>query len=72
MQNEFASSKNKETMHSSQGCSFLIKRIQPREKYGKAYDKCLVDGKPNNEYREQCYPDILDNEILCAGLIRFY
>lgn len=60
-------SKDEETMYSSKGRSFLVERIQPRGKYGKAYGKCFVDGKLNNEYREQCYPEITDDEIPCAG-----
>ena len=47
--------------------TFLVETVKPRGKYGKAYGKCFVDGKPNNEYREQCYPQITDEEIPCAG-----
>ncbi len=58
-----ARSKDKKTMYSQNGRSFLVERIE----HGKAYGKCFVDGVPNNEYREQCYPNITDDEIPCAG-----
>ena len=41
--------------------------VKPRGKYGKAYGKCFVDGKPNDSYRQECYPEIKDEEIPCAG-----
>lgn len=62
-----ARSKDEETMYSSKGRSFIVERIEAHGKYGKAYGKCLVDGKPNNEYRENRYPEITNDEIPCAG-----
>lgn len=47
--------------------TFLVEKVEPRGKYGKAYGKCLVDGKPNDTYRKECYPNITDEEIPCAG-----
>ena len=38
------------------------RRIDP-----KAYGKCFVNGKPDDTYRQECYPDIKDEEIPCAG-----
>ncbi len=47
--------------------TFLVETVKPRGKYGKAYGKCFVDGKPDDTYRQECYPDIKDEEIPCAG-----
>lgn len=58
---------DEETLYSNKGRTFLVEKIQPRGIYGKAFGKCFVDGVPNNEYREQCYPSITDDEIPCAG-----
>ena len=41
--------------------------VKPRGKYGKAYGKCFVNGKPDDTYRKECYPNIKDEEIPCAG-----
>ena len=47
--------------------TFLVETVKPRGKYGKAYGKCFVNGKPDDTYRQECYPDIKDEEIPCAG-----
>lgn len=47
--------------------TFLVEKVEPRGKYGKAYGKCFVDGKPDDTYRKDCYPNISDEEIPCAG-----
>lgn len=47
--------------------TFLVERVEPRGKYGRAFGKCFVDGKPNDTYRTECHPDITDEEIPCAG-----
>ena len=44
--------------------TFLVETVKPRGKYGKAYGKCFVNGKPDDSYRQECYPDIKDEEIL--------
>lgn len=44
-----AISRDEETMYSQMGRSFIVERVQLQGKYGKAYGKCLVDGKPNDE-----------------------
>lgn len=56
-----------ERMYSNRDRCFLVEKIEPKGKYGKAYGKAFVDGIPNNEYRDNCYPDIKDDEIPCAG-----
>lgn len=43
--------------------TFLVETVKPRGKYGKAYGKCFVDGKPDDSYRQECYPNIKDEEI---------
>lgn len=47
--------------------TFFGEKVKPRGKYGKAYGKCFVDGKPDDSYRQECYPTIKDEEISCAG-----
>lgn len=54
------------TMYSQKGRTFIVERIRPSGKYGKAYGKCLVDGIPNDEYGEQYDSEIMDGEIPCA------
>ena len=46
----------------NQDRTFLVETVKPRGKYGKAYGKCFDD-----TYRQECYPDIKDEEIPCAG-----
>ena len=46
---------------------FLVEDVKPRGNYGKAYGKCFVNGKPDDSYRKECYPNIKDDEIPCAG-----
>lgn len=47
--------------------TFLVETVKPKGKYGKAYGKCFVNGKPDDSYRQECYPHIKDEEIPCAG-----
>lgn len=49
------------------GIELLVETVNPKGKYGKAYGKCFVDGKPDDTYRQQYYPNIKDDEIPCAG-----
>lgn len=56
-----------ESRYSHKGRSFMVERVEPRGKYGKAYGTCLVDDKPDNSYIKECYPEITDGEIPCAG-----
>lgn len=51
----------------NQDRTFLVETVKPRGKYGKAYGKCFVEGKPDDTYRQECYPEIKDEEIPCAG-----
>lgn len=51
----------------NQDRTFLVEKVEPRGRYGKAYGKCFVNGKPDDTYRQECYPDIKDEEIPCAG-----
>ena len=51
----------------NQDRTFLVETVKLRGKYGKAYGKCFVDGKPDDTYRQECYPKIKDEEIPCAG-----
>lgn len=51
----------------NQDRTFLVETVKPRGKYGKAYGKCFVDGKPDDTYRQECYPEIKNEEIPCAG-----
>ena len=47
--------------------TFLVEIVKQHGKYGKAYGKCFVNGKPDDTYRQECYPNIKDEEIPCAG-----
>ena len=59
--------RNKEEFYTSKGKTFMVERIEPRGKYGKAYGYCMWDGERNDEYMKQTYPDITDGEIPCCG-----
>ena len=60
------SSSEERRMDPNRDRTFLVETVKPRGKYGKAYGKCFVDGKLNDSYRQECYPDIQDEEIPCA------
>ncbi len=51
----------------NQDRTFLVEMVKPKGKYGKAYGKCFVNGKPDDSYRQEYYPEIKDEEIPCAG-----
>lgn len=51
----------------NQDRTFLVEVVKPRGKYGKAYGKCFFNGKPDDSYRKECYPEINDEEIPCVG-----
>lgn len=53
--------------YSHEGRTFMVERVEPKGKYGKAYGTCLINDKPNDEYIKKCYPKITDGEIPCAG-----
>lgn len=61
------SSSEERRIDPNQDRTFLVEIVKPRGKYGKAYGKCFVDGKPDDSYRQKGYPDIKDEEIPCAG-----
>ena len=52
------------------GRTFIVERVEPKGKYGKAYGYCLVDGVRSDEYLKGYNPDYkIDDiaEIPCAG-----
>lgn len=51
----------------NQDRTFLVEKVVPHRKYGKAFGKCYVNGVPDDSYRQECYPNIKDEEIPCAG-----
>ena len=61
------SSSEERRIDPNQDRTFLVETVKPRGKYGKAYGKCFVNGKPDDSYRQECYPNIKDEEIPCAG-----
>lgn len=61
------SSSEERRIDPNQDRTFLVEMVKPRGKYGKAYGKCFVNGKPDDSYRQECYPEIKDEEIPCAG-----
>lgn len=63
-----ARSSSKERMYDpNRDRTFLVEKVIPKGKFGKAYGKCFFDGKPDNSYRQKCYSDDTDEEIPCAG-----
>lgn len=61
------SSSEERRMDPNRDRTFLVETVKPRGKYGKAYGKCFMDGKPDDSYRQECYSNIKDDEIPCAG-----
>ena len=61
------SSSEERRIDPNQDRTFLVETVKPRGKYGKAYGKCFVNGKPDDTYRQECYPNIKDEGIPCAG-----
>ena len=61
------SSSEERRIDPNQDRTFLVETVKPHGKYGKAYGKCFVNGKPDDSYRQECYPNIKDEEIPCAG-----
>ena len=61
------SSSEERRIDPNQDRTFLVETVKPRGKYGKAYGKCFMNGKPDDTYRKECYPNIKDEEIPCAG-----
>ena len=51
------SSSEERRIDPNQDRTFLVEKVKPRGKYGKAY----------GSYRQECYPNIIDEEIPCAG-----
>lgn len=63
-------SQNWETRTSTDGRTFIVEKIEPRGKYGKAYGYALVDNIPNDEYLKIYYPEYKVGEIVeipCCG-----
>jgi len=59
-----------ENRYQPTGRTFIVKKVEPRGKYGKAYGYCLVDNIRSDEYLKMYYPDYnIDDiaEIPCAG-----
>lgn len=61
------SSSEERRIDPNQDRTFLVEKVKLYGKYGKAYGKCFFNGKPNDTYRQEYYPDIKDEEIPCAG-----
>lgn len=63
-------SQNWETRTSKEGRTFMVEKIEPKGKYGKAYGYALVDNVPNDEYLKCYYPEYKVGEIVeipCCG-----
>lgn len=63
-------SQNWETRTSKEGRTFMVEKIEPKGKYGKAYGYALVDDVPNDEYLKCYYPEYKAGEIVeipCGG-----
>ncbi len=57
---------NVDFRYNKEGRTFMVERVEPRGKYGKAYGYCLIDNVRNDEYMKEAYPDN-KGEIPCAG-----
>ena len=47
------SSSEERRIDPNQDRTFLVETVKPRGKYGKAYGKCFVNGKPDDTYRQE-------------------
>ena len=47
------SSSEERRMNPNRDRTFLVESVKPRGKYGKAYGKCFVDGKPDKRARSR-------------------
>jgi len=52
--------------YNTKGKTFMVEKVEPRGKYGKAFGYCLIDNVRNDEYMKEVYPDN-QGEIPCAG-----
>lgn len=52
--------------YNKKGRTFMVERVEPKGKYGKAFGYCLIDDIRNDEYMKQSYPNN-NGEIPCAG-----
>ena len=55
-----------EFRYNQKGRTFMVERVEPKGKYGKAFGYCLIDGVRNDAYMKETYPDN-NGEIPCAG-----
>ena len=51
----------------NQDRTFLVETVNLKGRYGKAYGKCYFNGKLDDSYRLNNYPQIDNGEIPCAG-----
>lgn len=52
--------------YTQQGRTFMVERVEPKGRYGRAFGYCLIDGVRNDDYMKNVYPDS-NGEIPCAG-----
>lgn len=55
-----------EFRYNKKGRTFMVERVEPKGKYGKAFGYCMIDGVRNDEYIKEYYPEN-NGEIPCAG-----
>lgn len=55
-----------EFRYNKKGRTFMVEKVEPKGKYGKAFGYCMIDGVRNDEYMKECYPEN-NGEIPCAG-----
>lgn len=52
--------------YNQKGRTFMVERVEPKGKYGKAFGYCLIDGIRDDNYMQEAYPNN-NGEIPCAG-----
>ena len=59
-----------QNLYKPSGRTFMVEKVEPKGKYGKAYGYCLQDNVRSDEYMKNYYPDYNTDdiaEIPCAG-----
>ena len=62
------SSSEERRIDPNQDRTFLVETVKPRGKYGKAYGKCFVNGKPDDTYRQNVIQISKTKKSLALGV----
>lgn len=64
-----------QNLYKPSGRTFMVEKVEPKGKYGKAYGYCLQDNVRSDEYMKNYYPDYnIDDiaEIPCQVVVHGY